>query len=119
MNDPSAWVAKDEDKYDLERHKRERAENGFSVFDWWNFNSYLAWVNIQGLKKFKEEGSGYPANSSLEEWNEMLDIMIEGFEAFETYMNDCPDSREEIEALLATHRVGMKLYAEQFVHLWD
>jgi hypothetical protein len=127
MSDPTTqWVAGD-NNYDLEKHVAERAEQGFSTYDWWNFCDYIAWVNINALEKFKT-GAGYPGDlSGMDEWVEILDQMIDGFKAareissLEYYLPK--DTKEENDAryaaVIARKEKGLALYAEYFNSLWD
>lgn len=129
MKDPSKWLYSPDkpgilgDK-DIDQHKNERIQNGFSVFDWLNFNAYLSWVIHQGLLKFRKEGNGYPAHLTEETWNFMLDEMIDGFEAF--YELESMDTwntevsyDEWAEPLLARWKVGKQLFIDNFENLWD
>lgn len=126
MSDPSAWVL-ESDKHDTEKHKTERAEQGFSTYDWWNFFDYISWVNINALEKFKT-GAGYPGNlSGMDEWSDLLDQMIDGFKAAIEIGNmeyyDPDDNREENDAraaaVVARKDKGLALYAKYFTSLWD
>lgn len=119
MIDPSEWVEKSTDtKYDLERHRRERSENGFSEYDWWNFCDYIAWVNIQALEKFKT-GVGFPGDlNSMDDWIVELDIMIKGFEAH-LALSDMRYADGERPELENRRSRGMAVYADRFPSLWD
>lgn len=120
IEDPSEWVRTAEG-YDIEKHKSERAEQGFSVFDWWNFCDYIAWVNIQALERFKA-GHGYPADlGNMDEWRDELATMIIGFKAHLTLNNLEYDwkSKEKTKALTDDYERGMALYAKRFSALWD
>ena len=117
MIDPTRWVyrlTKHDKPRDITLHERERVRSGYSTYDFWNFCDYMAWVNISALKRFKEEGMGYPATlESVEEWNEILDKMIAGFKAhLELNETHTPE-------LLTIKDEGLKLYAEHFSSLWD
>jgi hypothetical protein len=127
MSDPTTeWVAGNSN-YDLEKHLAERAEQGFSTYDWWNFCDYIAWVNINALEKFKT-GAGYPGQlSGPEEWAELLDQMIDGFKAA-LEINDLgffevSDTKENnaarYKAVVARKDKGLALYAEHLNSLWD
>jgi hypothetical protein len=121
MNDPSEWVKTTKDADDYDRHRQERAENGFSVFDWWSFCDYMAWVNIQALEKFKD-GAGFPADlHSMDEWKSELDTMIAGFKAYQTLSALDYDFRDKAETdkILKTQDDGLALYAKRFSALWD
>lgn len=116
--DPSKWVSESKD-HDLIKHWEGRQTKGFSEYDWWNFCDYLAWVNIQGLEKFKD-GRGHPADlGGMDEWKAELDVMIDGFKAHLAIQNVDYEGREELYNLMQTHREGMALYAKRFSSLWD
>jgi hypothetical protein len=124
MDDPSAWVNTDSGR-DISKHHYERATQGFSVYDWWNFNSYLTWVIIGGLEKFKT-GAGHPVYggiNSMDDWCEALDKMIAGFTARHELDNDFPGPDDDREAWRATRekawRVGAELFVKFFPSLWD
>ena len=126
--DPSAWVYTSGKDYDPDEHESERANFGFSTYDWWNFWDYMAWGNIQALEEVKT-GHGFPGDladtkyggtgGGMEAWVEELDIMIAGFEAHLTLQNDYPDDKDEAAALRAVYEKGMALYAHRFSSLWD
>jgi hypothetical protein len=118
MKDPSIWVFKDE-RYNQVRHFEERMTNGFSVYDWWNFNSYLNWIIIQGLEKFKT-GSGHPVDESIknmDDWRAALDKMIAGFKAQERLMNDW--DKETYKADQEEWQEGVALFIKFYSSLWD
>lgn len=100
MDDPGSWVNADDD---LARHHRERAENGFSFFDWINLHCHFSWVIVNSLKMMIERGAGTPACYSEEEWHGILREIIDGFEAIEElddYTNS-PEPPPEVEAARA------------------
>lgn len=43
----------------VKHHKEERAENGYSWFDWINFDSFIAGIVATAVLKFAEDGVGY------------------------------------------------------------
>jgi hypothetical protein len=113
MKDPMDFVKPEE----LSVHRAERATNGFSKYDWWSFDTYLAWVIAGGLKKFRTEGHGYPADVTEQEWNILLDVMIEGFEGWlEKFETKTLDEEEELRKKL---NVALDIFRVYFVSLWD
>jgi hypothetical protein len=97
----------------------ERMTNGFSVYDWWNFNNYLSWVIIQGLEKFKD-GAGHPVNdeiNSMDDWRAILDKMIVGFKAMERLMDDFDITTAEEDRALWEE--GSALFVKYYPTLWD
>jgi hypothetical protein len=103
------------------RHKRERARNGFSFYDWVNFDEYLAWVIVGGLKMFRHHGSGHPSQLTLEQWNDILDEMIEGFEAylFICSIDAVNEGEEGLNKKKETSDRALQLFVEYFPDLWD
>lgn len=130
MKDPSAWVYKSEGTdgkpYEKGKHEVERYTQGFSTYDWWGFDSYLSFVIIGGLKKFIADGNGYPGTlESKDEWDAILETMIEGFEASETLkdLSILDYGTEEYEhhqrQLGAVRDEGFALFTKWYSHLWD
>jgi hypothetical protein len=117
--DPSFWVNKMDSQADPEKHVKERSVHGFSTYDWWNFCDYLAWVNIEGLKRFKTEGHGHPGDVTWDEWVVELDTMIAGFEAHLKISEYEWEAREELDELVKARETGLELYAKRFPSLWD
>jgi hypothetical protein len=121
MEDPTNFVKPEE----LERHHKGRIEDGFSVFDFWNFNTYLSWVIIGGLEKFKD-GAGHPANlEDMAEWREALEVMIDGFKAqeelnsMESWDRSIMTYKEFSGPLEEKWRKGAALFVEYYGSLWD
>jgi hypothetical protein len=123
MKDPTSWVYEDNEHSPIE-HRQQRADNGFSVYDWWNFNDYLAWVIIQGLEKFKVDGVSHPVEFTEESWKDALNTMIEGFKAH--FDLDDVSIRVTDEPVMdwynrkqKTRDKGLALFAKYFGSLWD
>lgn len=128
MEDPSSWVFRDNsDKIDERKHVEERAEHGFSTYDWWNFDQYLAWVISNACKRFRAESKGFPGEMENQDaWNSVLLEIEEGFEAhLELSGVDFPEpvDGEEYKAWIEQRRekfqVAMELFAKYFGSLWD
>lgn len=47
------------DEEELKRNREERAEFGFGVSDWWNFDRYISQVVATAVLKFSTDGNGY------------------------------------------------------------
>lgn len=43
----------------MKKHHKERMANGYSWFDWINFDSYIAGIVATAVLKFAEDGVGY------------------------------------------------------------
>lgn len=126
MEDPSKWVYKPENfKYNIALHEDQRINNGFSDYDAFNGDNYLAWV-IVGICKNLKNGHGFPAelgNDGWDEWMSILDEMIEGFEAHNQEYWIAGDTLENNRALMARQKAktdrALELFKEYFGSLWD
>jgi hypothetical protein len=113
--DVNDWV-KPEDR---SIHTAQRATRGFSDWDWWSFDTYIAWVIANGLRKFRDDGIGYPGYMTEEQWVMILDIAIEGFDLaatkFDWTFGPVEDQREKAA------KVNLALDIFKGIHetLWD
>lgn len=123
MDDPTNFVK----SKSLDEHKNQRAEQGYSEWDFWNFHDYHSWMMINVLERFKT-GNGYPAElESMDEWVKILDQMIDGFKAHTdisemTGYDNKPKDMSYIEwqkPLLKRYKRGMKLFTKYYGSLWD
>lgn len=120
MDDPTSWEMTPAES---KKVRKQRADRGFAEQDWWNFNSYLTWVIIQGLEKFKT-GAGYPMEAgTMEGWVIILDEMIDGFNAKQAYHDgDVPPDvhvDEWAKPLIARWEKGSTLFIKFYGDLWD
>lgn len=79
--------------------------------------SFKEWI-LPRLKKFKQVTNSYPSKlNSMEEWQEILDIMIEGFEliGFDVFIENT-DENLSVEQLLRINKHNAKKteYALEF-----
>lgn len=126
MEDPSKWVYNPENNHSIAQHEDERINNGFSVYDAWNGDNYLAWVII-GICKSLKNGHGYPAalddRDGWDTWMSILDEMIDGFEAHNEEVWDIDADIETNRAALAAQKVkvdrALELFGKYFTGLWD
>lgn len=93
--------------YDTVKYFWQRGSRGYADCDWWNLNSYVASVNLGLLHNLREKAHGYPSglneSDPLDEedtdtnfllWQQTLDKMILGFEAYIQMANDTECSPE-------------------------
>lgn len=128
--EPIYWLETEEGraKVNVKRLRKERADKGWSEYDFWNFHDYHSWMMISVLERFKT-GMGYPVDDrvkSMEDWIEVLDEMIEGFKAaldmteMTTYDPKIHKSYKEWEEpLRKTYERGMDLFRQYYLTLWD
>ena len=50
----------------------QRVVRGWDDTVWWSLDSYLCPIIIHTLTKLKEDGNGYPSDTTLEKWEEVL-----------------------------------------------
>lgn len=108
----------------IAQHERERIEYGFSVYDWWSFDTYIAEVIALGARRFRKDGVGYPASydddpkEALDSWNKILKgvekpLMAYAQDKFETF---------DIERSALLHKgaeTALKLFAKNLGSFWD
>src|SRR5258707_987108 len=73
----------------LVKHWYQRARRGYSVFDMWNADAYLADVIAGSAEWFFHHASGHPSNLSEDEWSDVLLSIRDGFAARDA--GDSPD----------------------------
>jgi len=92
----------------------QRGREGYSDKDLWDFDCYLAKVISNGLQRLKEKGlTSYPPELvSVKEWENVLNIIIEGFrEKLKACNYDTYDFKKVNKAL--------ELLSKYFNHFWD
>lgn len=109
---PEDWTAAD-----VAKHRTQRAEDGFSVFDWWAFDQYIAEVVARAALKFAHEGSGY-----FEEMGEegTREYFIGIARPLMEYAQD--KFKRDVETQLRVReeaKDAMMRFAEHFPRWWD
>lgn len=101
------------------KHRRQRAYHGYSMQDWWTFDTYVTGLIANACRDFRTNGIGYPTGMEPAEWLDILE-RIEGplrsysedkFSPTETYVSS---KRRYDEA-----RDAMRLFAEHLGSFWD
>lgn len=124
-------------KYFLERVKNnikwwfQKKTRGYSDLELWNLDNTIAKWIVPRLKAFRDRTKAYPANlESFEQWREMLDEMIFGFEftsiSDEWYRDnvfqcsgDMHDKKmNEFESMAKRAENGRILFAKHFDGIW-
>jgi len=113
----------------------QRGRRGWADADTWDFDGYLIDVIGEGLRHLKVYQNGCPTeiydkykNLSIEEsdkatqkeWHEILDKIIEGFDAAKVYIEYfCELTEEERLECEKIRKEGFDLFKEYFFSLWD
>lgn len=96
-------------------YEAQRKERGFDDSECWNLDNTLAQFLVPRLKVFKENTNSYPGTLESEEWDAILQEMIDGFEIAANpdlcYGEDEENNKKRDRAV--------HLLSEYFNHLWD
>jgi hypothetical protein len=101
----------------LERHRKERSEQGFSTFDWWSFDTYIAGVIGRAVLKFREDGMGYPGDMTEESWNAFCTEIAEPLIAYSDQKFDV--TREDEFKLYEDAKEAMHKFSDRLGYFWD
>ena len=94
--------------------KLEKQKYGFDERETWDLDRvFLTWIYPR-LKMFREVNNCHPAKMTMEEWNKILDEMIEGFGCSLKDNHATADDSVISEKL----QKSLKLFAEYFNDLW-
>lgn len=101
----------------IEKHKAERAEYGYSWWDWISFDTFLAGVIANGVHDFRVNGHGRPGDMTDEEWDSWL-------ESIETPLRKYAEDKfnlfgEDEKNLYQAVQEAMHKVADRFGTLWD
>lgn len=91
----------------------QRLTRGWDDSDTWSMDHTLASVMLPRLKRFKEVNRGCPIDLSTEEWNSILDRMIDAFEFYASQRRFNCLQQEFDDA-----QIGLDLFAKWYGHLW-
>jgi hypothetical protein len=99
-------------------HRRERARRGFSRYDVWSLDGYLAQVIADSLRELRLNGHGYPGTfNNQDEWSKVL-LGIETPLRIWAETHHDMDLDEEDRWMERCHE-SLKLLNEYFFGLWD
>jgi hypothetical protein len=123
------------------KHWLQRANKGYDDTYYWGIDYHLVEIIPPILKDLRKYSHGYPAGlNSMEEWYEILDKMILGWEAAKRALADeyldkyqpkwfekgeaitkeaSKKSHEEMMKDMETFKEMMPLFTEYFFNLWD
>ena len=112
LEDGLLLIEKDDDRYDeFIKHKKE---TGISPDEAWSLDYSIAIFILPRLRLFKENKAGYPGCfNSIEEWDEVLDNMINAFNIIVT--EDCCFFGEDE----TTVEKGLNDFRDYFLSLWS
>ena len=95
------------------RYKED--ENGFVPAECWNLDTTFAMYIYSHLCYFRDNCNyEHPGNLSKEQWNNILNKMIEGFRLLITRKEDDIPSKTKEKKI----KYGIRLFAKYFSALW-
>lgn len=100
-------IYKNDERY--KKFKKQRAERGFDDTETWGLDVTIAKFILPRLKRFKEISNGIPIGLTQEEWNKILDEIIEGFEII---------SKDNMTINSEKEQRALKLFSEHYFSLW-
>lgn len=101
----------------VERHNRERAQKGYSVFDWWSFDTFICGVIANACRDFRLKGVSYAGGYTPESWDEFLLSIETPLRVWAEKKFDL-GHEEELEAYEAA-KVAMHKFADELGNFWD
>lgn len=101
----------------VNRHNKERAEKGYSRYDWWNFDGFVCGLIANACRDFRLKGVGYGNGFTEESWAEFLlgietPLRVWADEKFDRFGDDAVTAYEDAKA--AMHR-----FADELGQFWD
>jgi hypothetical protein len=107
--DPSRW------KF----HKKQRVKYGYSEFDWWNFDSYIAGVIAHACERFANESHGYPGDMTAQQWKELCLSISTPLALWASRDRWKLSAKDEYEVLYPQVVEAMHKFADHFGSFWD
>lgn len=100
------------------KHRRQRARRGFSDYDVWNLDGYLAQMIADTVAHLRAHGHGYPGNLSNEaEWDAILKRIEVPLRSWAEHKHDMDPDEED--RWMERCRDALELFREYFFTLWD
>lgn len=116
-----SWTKKEKENRsgkDWRLHKKQRVEFGYSTFDWWSMDSYIAGVIAHACDKFAKESHGHPGDMTYEEWQNYCSGIAAPLKLWAS-ANRWKLSHEDEMKLYEEVKEAMHLFAERFGCFWD
>ena len=106
MQWPRAW-----------RKRWERGRKGYSVYDWWSFDTYICKVIADACQDFRLHSHGYGNGYTKESWAQYLLSIEEPLRVWGEQKYDLFGD-EEMEAYEAA-KAAMHRFADELGQMWD
>lgn len=95
--------------------KKGKRKVAIKVSDHDTYSLYhtLSLVIVESLKKYREDMAGYPPCLSEKQWQDVIDVMIIGFDLV---AND--DGWDNNRKKITQVKCSLRLFAKWYNHLW-
>lgn len=110
---PAYYGCAKEVPLDDDRHKlwrKQRLERGFDNTELWNLDSTILKFILPRLEEFRKNLHGYPPSLTEDEWDDILERIVTGIEAYLSDDNHIMPNEY--------HEETMEVLARWFNHLW-
>lgn len=101
----------------IARHNKERAQKGYSVYDWWSFDTFVCGLIANACRDFRLIGHGHPGDMTEEEWNAYLLEIEEPLRVWAEEKFDLHGD-EEMAAYRAAQE-AMAKFTARLGYMWD
>ena len=107
-----------EDKERLEHYVQQRAQNGLADCDTWNFDAYLGWIIVKGLRQLARTTHSYPGRFyDCDTWRGILESLADDFVELINEVQSTPAPlRDDFDEELKDCFLRL---SEIFFDLWD
>lgn len=103
---------------ELENSKKFYQEHGFHYEETWNLDTEIIKFIVPRLAYLRDITSGYPSNlDSYEEWIDILNEILDGFESYLIIMEGEVSALEDIGQ--NKFKKAFELFTKYFGNLWD
>lgn len=103
-------------EYPLEEIRQRKAVDDKVVVGTWNLDYTLALTLISYFKAFKEKSNGYPMGMTEQEWNDIINEIIDGLDYYLRY-SKCNDNYKCLKAHKTIKRT-FHLIGKHFPSFW-
>ena len=102
----------------IARHRAERADRGFSTYDWWSADTFLTGLIANVLHELRVHGVTYPVGWTEESWNLNLAEVELQLRAYAEGKLDVHDAEAQSRLLFAAQE-ALHWVADYLPNLWD
>lgn len=100
---------------DIRKHKKQRAQQGWSVYDFWGADHYIAAVVAGLAARFRDHGVGYPGRYTAQDWAFILTAIEKPLVNYVMKSETGDDTPQDFAAA----DEAMHLFADHWMDFWD